>query len=85
MFLEIQSVHTSFESSSSNSEKKYEFGDKFDLSDTIDSFAISDKPTEQIDNVINVSHPKLYALSIDGSFEFIRITKLLKIQGYLCI
>ena len=57
------------------------FDPKFGLSDLVDSFAISDKPIEQIENVINVSNPECYALSSDTSFELItRI--LIEIHGY---
>ena len=50
----------------------------------VDLFAISDKPIEQIENVINVSNPECYALSSDTSLELITTT-VIEIQGYLCI
>ena len=44
--LKVQSAHTNFEISRSNSKRNSKFDPKFDLSDLVDSFAISDKPIE---------------------------------------
>ena len=69
VILEAQNPHTSFESSSSNSNRISKFDLKFDLSDIVYLLAVS-KPTEQQNNVRNVSHPKSHALSIDTTCEF---------------
>ena len=84
ILLKVQSAHTNFENSRSNSKRNSKFDPKFDLSDLVDSFAISDKPIEQIENVINVSNPEFYALSSHTSLELITTT-VIEIQGYLCI
>ena len=72
-----------FENSRSNSKRNSRFGPKFDSSDLVDSFAISNKPIEQIENVINVSNPECSTLSSDTSVELITTTAI-EIQGYLC-
>ena len=80
--LEALSPHANFESSRSNSNKSTKFDPKFDLSDIVHSLAISNKPTEQMGGVINVSYPKFRALSIDSSFEHIKTIHLM-MQWYL--
>ena len=77
ILLWVQSAHTNFENSRSNSNLISKFDPKFDLSDPVDSFVISD-------NVINASYPELYALSCDNSLELITTT-VIEMQGYLCI
>ena len=63
--LDAPSLHATFESSRSNSNKSTTFYPKFDLSDIVHSLAIRNKPTERMGGVINVSYPKVCALSID--------------------
>ena len=84
ILLKVQSAHINFEISRSNSKQNSKFDPKFDFSGLVDSFAISDKPIEQIEKVMNVSNPELYALSSDTSLELITTT-VIEIQGYLCI
>ena len=84
LLFKVQSAHTNFENSRSNSKRNSKFDPRFDLSDLVDSFAISDNPIEQIENVINVSSPAFYALSSDTSLELITTT-VIEIHGYLCI
>ena len=57
ILFKVQSAHTNFENSRSNSKRSSNFNPTFDLSDLVGSFAISDKPIDQIENVINVSNP----------------------------
>ena len=53
ILLEVN-AHTNFESSRSNSKLNSKFNPKSDLSDLIYSFAIIDKPIEQIENLMRV-------------------------------
>ena len=84
ILFKVQSAHTNFEISRSNSKRNSKFDPKFDLSDLVDASAISDKPIQQIESVINVSNPEFYALSSHTSLELITTT-VIEIQAYLCI
>ena len=61
IILEVQNLHTSFESSRLNNNQISKFDPRFDLSEILYLLAISSEPTEQQNNVMNVSNMTFHA------------------------